>query len=149
MRHLLIAAMLLAASALPATAQVIQQPGPIMQGAPVQQGYPYPTQGYPQQAYPQTGCPNLTTPPVQVLMNRMMRRLAPANLAPQQQSQISAMVQQFAQTHPAGSPVDRQGMMQLRRAVQSLLAPQQIQALQAARAARMQYGQGQHMRVCH
>lgn len=74
-----------------------------------------------------------TTPSQAHIYSRFMRRLAPANLTPQQQAQIQNLVAAYSQAHPAGSPVDRSAMRQLREQVQGLLSPAQQQAIEAAR----------------
>ena len=114
------------------------------QGAPVQ-GYPQgaPVQGYPQgapvQGYPQGvpvrpgTCGEEITPPGQVIYDRLMHHFAPANLAPQQTSQMGQMVAQFSRMHPAGSRFDHPAMRELRSSIDAMLAPQQQAAMRAAR----------------
>ncbi|MBV8373292.1 MAG: hypothetical protein JOY69_08515, partial [Candidatus Eremiobacteraeota bacterium] len=67
----------------------------------------------PPQVY-QQGCPPRVTPSAQVLYGRYMRRFGPLGLVPAQQQRIESLVDGFAQTHPAGSPLDPAAMHQLR-----------------------------------
>jgi hypothetical protein len=95
-----------------------------------------PVQGTPQAPQQQQGpcAPRAAiTPTEQQLYRRMMHRLAPANLTPPQQAQIGTLIAQYSQAHPAGSPLVRPAMRQLRESIMALLTPQQLQALQAAR----------------
>ncbi|HTU81317.1 MAG TPA: hypothetical protein VMF61_04255 [Candidatus Acidoferrales bacterium] len=109
----------------------------LAQNAPVQ---PAPVQA------PQQGPCGRTpvTPTEQVLYQRILRRFGPAGLTSQQQQQIQQMVGQYSQAHPAGSPVDRPAMKQLRRSIVAMLTPQQQQALEQAREAARQNGGGMH-----
>lgn len=118
--RLTIAVFAVLALALPASAQQQEQPP----AAP------------PQGAAPAAGAPNCVhrvTPPEQRLYNRFMRRLAPASLTPQQDSQIQSYVAAYSQQHPAGSPLDPASMQVLRREVMALLTPEQRQAMRQYR----------------
>ena len=97
------------------------------------QGYPQPyPQQYPQQnpqSYPQA-CPPRMTPSGQEIYQRFMRHFAPLGLAPAQQQQIQSLINGFAQTHPAGTPLNVPAMRQLHQQVRAVLTPQQISMLE-------------------
>jgi hypothetical protein len=122
-------AALVAALALPigASAQVVQQPGPV--------------QGQQQRS------------PGARQYQRWMKRLSGLNLSQQQQQQVQGALSQFASQHPAGSPKDPQASHALRDQIYSILTPDQQNQLRtemramhqqrrAAQAAQGQY-QGQ------
>jgi Spy/CpxP family protein refolding chaperone len=69
------------------------------------------------------------TPTQQKLYDRTMRRFESLGLSPQQQQQIQALIAQFSQTHPAGSPLDPEAMRQLRQSILAVLTPQQRDTL--------------------
>lgn len=73
------------------------------------------------------------TPTEQKLYDRTMRRMASLGLTPQQQGQIQALIGQWSQTHPAGSPLDLAAMRQLRQSVMAILTPQQVEAYRQER----------------
>ncbi len=60
----------------------------------------------------------------------MMNRYTALNLSAQQQSQIDALTTEFRQAHPAGSPRDPQAMQALRKQIDAILTPAQLQQLQ-------------------
>jgi hypothetical protein len=88
-----------------------------------------------------------TTPPEDRIYDRLVRRLGPANLTQQQQAQIQQLVATYSQAHPAGSPLDRAAMRDLRARVMALLTPAQMQAVEAATEANRNGG-GHQRRPC-
>jgi hypothetical protein len=73
------------------------------------------------------------TPSEQQLYSRLMRRFASLGLTPQQQSQIQALIGQYSQAHPAGSPLDMEANRQLRQSILAVLTPQQVEAYRQER----------------
>ncbi len=109
------------------------------QTPPMQGTTPVVAPGQPSPCVPKAA----VTPPEQKLYHRLLRRLGPAQLTPQQEAQIQALVAQYSQAHPAGSPLDRPAMQQLRHSVMAILTPQQLAAVKQAReAARAQSSGG-------
>lgn len=80
----------------------------------------------PPQASP---CASGVMPTEQKLYDRTMRRFGSLDLSPQQQQQIQSLIAQFSQTHPAGSPLDRDAMRQLHQSILAILTPQQRDTL--------------------
>ncbi len=70
--------------------------------------------------------------------HRWTKRLSGINLSAQQQQQVQHLLDQFAASHPAGSPRDHAGSRALHEQILSILTPaqqqqltQQMQALKA------------------
>jgi Spy/CpxP family protein refolding chaperone len=72
----------------------------------------------------------------------MMRMFRSLNLSQQQQTQIQQIMQQFRQSHPEGSPPDRQAREQMRSQIMNVLTPEQQaqlkQRMEQMRQERMQ-----------
>jgi Spy/CpxP family protein refolding chaperone len=85
------------------------------------------------------------TPTQQKLYDRTMRRFGSLGLSSQQQQQIQSLIAQFSQAHPAGSPLDRDAMRQLRQSTLAVLTPQQRDTLsQETEQRRAEMGGGEH-----
>lgn len=69
------------------------------------------------------------TPTEQKLYDRAMRRYASLGLSPQQQGQIQALIAQYSQAHPAGTPLDEEATHELHRSILRVLTPQQFDTL--------------------
>ena len=63
-----------------------------------------------------------------------MQRFRNLNLTQQQQTQIESLMKQFHESHPAGSPPDRQAREQLHQQIDAILTPAQRATLKADRA---------------
>jgi hypothetical protein len=126
--QLLIAGALAASLGMPATALAQQSPQPYNQQ---QQQQPPQQQQAPGAAAPR----NLTTPSVYRLQAQFARMFQSLGITGQQQTQITSLINTFAQSHPEGSPRDRKGMKELRDQILSLLTPQQQSQFEQARAA--------------
>ncbi|HEY1610269.1 MAG TPA: hypothetical protein VGG24_13450, partial [Paraburkholderia sp.] len=102
---------------------------------------PQPPYYPPQQQVQQPGAPlqrgpqNLTTPSVYRIQSQYLHMFATLGITSQQQAQITGLINQFAQTHPEGSPRDRKGMKVLRQEILSVLSPQQQQQYEQVREA--------------
>ena len=77
--------------------------------------------------------------------HRWTKRLAGINLNAQQQQQVQHLLDQFASTHPAGSPRDSAGARALRQQILSVLTPQQQQQYEQEMQAIKARHQQQHM----
>jgi hypothetical protein len=129
--RLLIAGGLAASLALPLAASAQQAPQPY--------GYPQQPYGAPQQPGPYQQAPgqrpNQTTPSAYRLQQQFARRFQDLNVTSQQQQQIGALIAQFSQSHPEGSPRDPLAMKQLRQQILAVLTPQQQNQYEQERAA--------------
>ncbi|HEY1882607.1 MAG TPA: hypothetical protein VGG51_06155 [Candidatus Cybelea sp.] len=88
-----------------------------------------------------------TTPSAAKIQHRWMKRFGHLNLSGDQQQRIQSMVDQYSQSHPAGSPVDRNATKELHRQIMGVLSSDQQgqyqQERQAHRAQMQRRGQGQ------
>ncbi|HEY4434278.1 MAG TPA: hypothetical protein VGM99_07725 [Candidatus Cybelea sp.] len=88
-----------------------------------------------------------TTPSAAKIQHRWMKRFGHLNLSGDQQQRIQSMVDQYSQSHPAGSPIDRNASKELHRQIMGVLSSDQQgqyqQERQAHRAQMQQRGQGQ------
>lgn len=89
--------------------------------ATAQEQLPPPTQASP--------CGPRETPSEQAIYDRTMRRFASLGLTPQQQGQIQAIVGQYSQAHPAGSPLDVSANRAMHETILGVLTPQQRDTL--------------------
>jgi hypothetical protein len=126
---------IVASLALPVAAAAQQAPQPYYPQQQQQQQQPPPQQQAPQQQPGAPGARNLTTPSVYRLQAQFGRMFQNLGITGQQQSQITNLINTFAQSHPEGSPRDRKGMKELRDQILSLLTPQQQAQFEQARAA--------------
>lgn len=103
-------------------------------GAFAQQGPPQSSRAYGRNTVPSEG----------KLQHRWAKRFGNLNLSGDQQQRIQSIIHQYAQSHPAGSPRDRDSNRQLRQQIMSQLnGDQQNEYRQAMRARRAQKGQRQ------
>ena len=65
------------------------------------------------------------TPSQAQLQHRWMRRFGNLNLSGDQQQRIQSLINQYSQTHPAGSPPDREANRELRRQMMGVLSSDQ------------------------
>jgi Spy/CpxP family protein refolding chaperone len=80
-------------------------------GVYAQQGQPPPTQSY----------GHHTTPSEAKLQHRWMKRFGHLNLSGDQQQRVQSIIDQYSQTHPEGSPVDRNASHALRQQLMGVL----------------------------
>jgi hypothetical protein len=87
---------------------------------------------------------NRTTPSEGKLEHHWMKRLGKLNLSGDQQQKIQSMIDQYSQSHPEGSPRDRQATQDLRRQILGVLTTdQQSQYREQVREHRQQMQQRQ------
>jgi len=138
--RLLIAGGLAVSLAWPLAAAAQQAPVPYGNAQQQQPGYPQQQQqpGYPQQQQP--GAPaqrpgqNQTTPSAYQMQRQFGRQFQNLSITSQQQTQITSLINAYAQSHPEGSPRDRQAMKQLRQEILSTLTPAQLTQYEQERA---------------
>jgi hypothetical protein len=96
-------------------------------GAPAQQAYPQGAHAHRQR----------TTPSEAKMQRRWAKRTRDLNLSSDQQQRMQSLIDQYAQTHPAGSPRDVAGSRQLHQQLLGLMtSDQQNQFRQEGQARR-------------
>jgi Spy/CpxP family protein refolding chaperone len=101
-------------------------------GAAAQQGQP-----------PSQASQGRATPSVGRMQHQWARRFGNLNLSSDQQQRVQSLINQYSQSHPEGSPVDREAKRELRRQLMGVLSDDQRQQLRQqmhARRAQMQGG---------
>jgi Spy/CpxP family protein refolding chaperone len=106
-----------------------------------------PLGAYAQQTQPQGAmAQQQTTPSPAKIQHRWMKRLGNLNLSGDQQQRIHSMINQYSQTHPQGSPRDRDAARELQRQIISVLSSDQQSQYRTemrARHQQMQQRRGQ------
>jgi Spy/CpxP family protein refolding chaperone len=85
-----------------------------------------------------------TTPSAAKIQHRWMKRFGHMNLSGDQQQRIQSMVEQYSQSHPAGSPIDRNAGKELHRQIMGVLSSDQQNQYQQERQARRAQMQQRH-----